>query len=82
MIDDTILQIIPCCQQLYEIGTCCDDGTAYRCRVVAFGLVEDEHGNRRVVPLSVDGLGQIDSAEGHQIEEGGGAEREAANIAD
>ena len=62
---DRITQIIPCCQRIFEVGN--DDGHDYKFPVVAFALVEDKRGEQKLIPLSIDDLGQIDTAEGCRI---------------
>ena len=66
---DKVLQVIPCFRLLDEVGTV--DGSEYRFPVVGIALTEDKYGNRKVVPLSIDDLGQVDSCEGFRVVERG-----------
>ena len=63
--DCMIQQIIPALPGLFEVGK--DGGEEYSLPIVAFALIRDERGNQRVIPLSMDNFGDIDSAYGCRI---------------
>ena len=63
--DCEVQQLIQAPTGMYEVGT--DGGEEYRLPIVAFALIRGERGNQRVIPLSMDNFGDVDSASGCRI---------------